>query len=303
MKLTQQLPKLLVLSLVLTLNGCLLTDEFKTELISNYNQEKYGSDEKGRFTKQEIEDNIADFKALKPDIARLIALESDLAYLSQTLKEQDKPSFIPSDETTTSEGLPELGELIVNQASTPIKNVTPSTSDVDKFSKAADASGNNKVKVQSAAPVMSVGDTSQTIAEVDAKFSNANAVNSRQNSMQPNASSSEQLVKFQPASSASIDSFSSDKCATSTSGTFAIHLASFSTMNSAKTGYKQLVEKYKDDICGLSPKVAEVKVRDKTFLSLRLGPIKTKDDAMQVCKQIKSQGDYCASAKFEGSTL
>jgi len=86
---------------------------------------------------------------------------------------------------------------------------------------------------------------------------------------------------------------------------YAIHLASYSTLESAAAGWRVLSAKYPDLLLSLTPWTATVLKADsgETFHRLLAGPLTSKDKAAKACADLEAAGAYCKAMPFEGDPL
>ncbi|MBT1450862.1 SPOR domain-containing protein [Glaciecola sp. XM2] len=84
---------------------------------------------------------------------------------------------------------------------------------------------------------------------------------------------------------------------------YALHLASYSSMQAAIEGWKNLSSDYADELCGLVAATELVTVNNKLFYSLRAGGFASKDTADEACQKLTSENQYCRSTKFVGKRL
>jgi hypothetical protein len=86
---------------------------------------------------------------------------------------------------------------------------------------------------------------------------------------------------------------------------YAIHLASYSTLESAAAGWRVLSAKYPDLLLSLTPWTATVLKADsgETFHRLLAGPLTSKDKAAEACADLEAAGAYCKAIPFEGDPL
>jgi len=86
---------------------------------------------------------------------------------------------------------------------------------------------------------------------------------------------------------------------------YAIHLASYSTLESAAAGWRVLSAKYPDLLQSLTPWTATVLKPGsaETFYRLLAGPLTSKDKAIDACADLEAAGAYCKAMPFEGDPL
>ena len=89
-----------------------------------------------------------------------------------------------------------------------------------------------------------------------------------------------------------------------TSVLFGVHLASYKTMNKARSGWQELQRKFPDELGLLEPRVEEVTIPERgVFLRLIGGGFSSQSKATSLCERLKSKGRYCATASFDGERL
>ena len=305
------------MSSTLLLSGCLLTEVFKEELIEESKvaklQQKLDSIEE-QITIQELARKIQDFEQLKPDLKRIVELESDLAYLTETMRAGDAAVLGVQ---SAFNALPSIGDQYSKQDI--INQQLDTSASEPSFSQVAPAPTqfrNMSIEVGSATKVMSTdqfSDLRQDAAQVDAKFSSdmAATVNTSQLSGNSVDTSEVQEDKFQQPNPRLIvgstivanDQLSSCVQAGNNNADYSIHLASYSNETNARLGWQILGAKYEGLLCKLTPKLASVSVNGKEYFSLRVGPLDDTSTAIDLCKEIRKTGGYCASARFAGKNL
>jgi hypothetical protein len=98
----------------------------------------------------------------------------------------------------------------------------------------------------------------------------------------------------------------SDRCSPSANSPgrgFALHLASYSSLESARKGWNALSKKFANELCGLIPVTDIVTVKNKQFYSLRVGGFSNKQPADIACAKLSSKSQYCRSIAFVGKEL
>lgn len=79
-----------------------------------------------------------------------------------------------------------------------------------------------------------------------------------------------------------------------TTGSIAVHLASYKDPNNAEVGWKQFLAGNRDQLDGLRPIVRKVDIPGKgIFYRLHAGPIADKARADEMCRTLKTRGLYC----------
>ncbi|MGB3725130.1 MAG: SPOR domain-containing protein [Glaciecola sp.] len=310
---------LVIIGSVLALNGCLLTDAFKQELIDKNTQtdlqKKIGELEE-TYTLQELTRRINNIEKITPEISRVMELESDLAYLTEMMKSdrQGISSINRDTDILVDEGLPSLevlaeadflpnvragnNQVELAAASPLVKPLTTLSSEQvvsidDKFSSSANTNVNNMLGGSER--------QSQTNSNIEDKFTQARNVSNKQFSSQIQAGNSRPSDIVGPT----IDENTSNACYAQAAdgGKHSIHLASYITKANAISGWNKLMNKHDSLLCNLTPKLANVSVKGTDYLSLRVGPLSDKTTALKLCAAIKATGDYCASAEYHGTQL
>lgn len=89
------------------------------------------------------------------------------------------------------------------------------------------------------------------------------------------------------------------------SALYAVHLASYSSLDSAAAGWRVLSADYPDLLLSLTPWTATVLKPDngETFYRLLAGPLTSKDKATEACASLTAAGAYCKAMPFEGDPL
>ncbi|MGV6800395.1 MAG: SPOR domain-containing protein [bacterium] len=87
-------------------------------------------------------------------------------------------------------------------------------------------------------------------------------------------------------------------------GEYAIHLASYRREENVYRGWAELRQLYPDLLSGLAARISIVDLPEQgRFLRLKAGPFASKEEANQICRVIKDNGDYCLVMKFNGVDL
>jgi hypothetical protein len=84
---------------------------------------------------------------------------------------------------------------------------------------------------------------------------------------------------------------------------YALHLASYSSLESAMKGWVTLSNKFSAKLCGLTAITDQVTVKNKKFYSLRAGGFETKEMADIACAKFANENQYCRSVRFTGEKL
>jgi hypothetical protein len=303
------------------LQGCILTDEFKESLVEENKKSQKTLIEKSKDMQQaqkleQLEISVNELIEFKPQLVRVIRLEQDLAFLAQSMKTirgTSRSSYLPS---ASDEGLQSSLESVVDKK----KDQNPVLPDGNNLpAELRKIAGitlleqpvvtTTSVELNSApALIESRSVIPATNTSMDAKFSSLPSNNSGQ-------STKTNTIVVKPDPEMTPNKFSSNlsnakagweedcNVASSPSGVFSIHLASYSNLQNAKEGWEQLSKKYVATLCGLKPVLANVNVAGKEYLSLRVGPFASARDAGRLCDVIRSSGDYCAQARYEGRSL
>jgi len=85
---------------------------------------------------------------------------------------------------------------------------------------------------------------------------------------------------------------------------FGVHLASYKTMDKARSGWRELQRKFPDELGLLEPRVEQISIPERgVFLRLIGGGFSSQDKATSLCERLKTKGRYCAIAGFNGERL
>jgi len=82
----------------------------------------------------------------------------------------------------------------------------------------------------------------------------------------------------------------------------AIHLVSTSKKDGLTDAWKEILRKYPNVSKDMSPLFEIVRVKDKDYFSLRVGPYSI-NDANAMCSQIRGNGSYCGVTEYIGQPL
>ena len=297
----------LVCFMIFSMSGCLLTESFKQNAKEQNEMniaKKKLADIKEIYTAQELTKKLQELERLQPDINRVIALEGDLAYLTELIKSE---AAFGAQGIKGEAELPSLNSII----SSDINLMDMAISDTEQASKLASNAPNlklnNGVQVGVAPSYLpsltkdtNLAASNDTIS-IDDKFKGHSFLSSAKEGL----GSSVQLNKAIQGDDLSSKSVSENGCFEpgSKNGTYSVHLASYKSKTNALSGWKKLFSKHQNLLCKLSPKLVDVTVNGQQFLSLRAGPLNDRPTALNLCSAIKAEGDYCGSAAFVGSPL
>ncbi len=86
-------------------------------------------------------------------------------------------------------------------------------------------------------------------------------------------------------------------------GAFALHLASYRRVETAKEGWTELARELPTPLNGLRPGTAVFdKEREGRYYRLMAGPVASRSDAEARCRVIQQAGEYCAVMPYAGTT-
>ncbi|MFT7054242.1 MAG: cell division septation protein DedD [Psychromonas sp.] len=290
------------------LNGCsLLPDSFlvsspkqKYQNIADASPDLLSTEER----LNSLEDAANEWQQSKPAINRLTELESDLSFIIEQIDRIETGSTIENlnahvtRQNQKDYNAPELANLAIIDSTSVSTNLS--------------FSSDRNLK-QLAQP------TSDTIQHVERdKFSSPNrSTNLTLGGVKPkNASQIEgsstvdvqaavSLAKFKGLSEIS-SAQAQTTCTMSDmkigSG-YAIHLASFKNKVTALETLKRFYNENSQLVCGKTPVIKDVVVKNQSFYSLRLGPYLDKKDAETSCRQVRRKQSYCGITKFDGGEI
>jgi len=85
---------------------------------------------------------------------------------------------------------------------------------------------------------------------------------------------------------------------------YGVHLASYKTMEKARSGWGELQRNFPNELGLLEPRVEKIDIPERgVFLRLIGGGFSSELKATSLCKQLKNKGRYCAVAGFGGKRL
>lgn len=82
---------------------------------------------------------------------------------------------------------------------------------------------------------------------------------------------------------------------------YAVHLASYRKIESAKNGWRLMLSEHADLLEGLNPQVASA--TDSDLLRLQAGPIADQEEAHSLCQLLEARALYCSVAYYGGLPL
>lgn len=286
------------------MSGCLLTDVYKREAIESHKADGFKqklSEIEDVYTIHELTQKLKEIEVMRNDINRVIALESDLAYLTEIVagtKKQTESDLGKGLELPSLDTIVDKQDLVGGSSTQSIGAVLTNA-----------FSDTTNVKLASATPIPASIANQQRGNVADSKFSDslpsAPQTNNRASINSASNNSAGVSDKFSGTQNSNASSLS-DQCfqsAGGATGNFSVHLASYKSSSNAAKGWSSLFEKHKAILCQLTPKLADVNANGQQFLSLRVGPLRDRASAVTLCSLIKAKGDYCASAEFMGRPL
>lgn len=84
---------------------------------------------------------------------------------------------------------------------------------------------------------------------------------------------------------------------------YAMHLASYSSLDNARKGWERMSNNFASELCGLVALTEQVTVNNKQFYSLRAGGFDTKEMADRACSKLTNKNEYCRSTRFVGDSF
>lgn len=307
---------LFALILMLSISACSLTnsmwnsDDAESENPTYSEKGAGGSIDKYEFDKKQrlITKYIEEWEEIKPTLTKVIALESELTYVLNALdtanssvpkslnitKAEDSPNMFLTefDLSDESQALSKSGVMFRNDGN---NNASANKSNPSNKFSTQNVSYNDQAvsvgKARQLSSTLSKNLKEDSINQTDNKFSSDNIVVVPETINKTKFSSPDLEERCSAGSQATIGSG------------FAIHLASYSKLNSVDVGQKTFQEKYANRLCNKETLVKKVNVNGRDFYSLRFGPYASKLDAQTECEFIKADIGYCTVSQFDGERL
>lgn len=241
--------------------------------------------------RNEIKRYHSEYESMRPALVRLVNLENDLAYVLDQMNEvKVEPIYTSASELPVS-----LNELD-----------TDATDKNAAFEALKALSNDNNVQkpiVGSASPVLQ-----NAANRVDSKFSGEAE---KRNVEQLNSEAIESIDKkfkglnndIYVHSDTNSNPLPCDAFDINQGGKYAIHIASYVDINKVRVGWDRFKADAKQLVCNKQALVAQVKVKEKVFHSLRFGPFRTKQEATSKCGLVKNIQSYCGVTVYEGDVL
>lgn len=295
---------------VLLLSGCTSIADFATLNDTSSKTER-------RESMTNVLKHMQEWEELRPGLIRLVKKENELSFLLSELESISNIQTFDND-FVDANGNPLSVPLDGFKNSLEIQNMTSAV-------KPNTAEGSS-VEVASAIPIQSnLAAKSKFLSSAEANNQSAPQYASASNPTKAQLRS--QITKFNvaiPPQDAEIsrqtaalapskfqDENVSDivgkinDCSTLTnnSGDKAIHLVSYKVKNHVEKGWRELLLKHNDVLCGKRPIVASVTVNGTDYKSLRAGPYVDVSQAQNACKKLRKSGQYCAVTEFSGMTI
>ncbi|MFQ5534080.1 MAG: M48 family metalloprotease, partial [Sphingomonadales bacterium] len=104
-----------------------------------------------------------------------------------------------------------------------------------------------------------------------------------------------------PEASSAIMADESDSSASDGTPPYAVHLATYRKLDSARNGWTVILTEHADLLQGLNPRVADPE--GDTGLQLRAGPVANENEALELCEKLKARALYCTVTRFTGGSL
>ncbi|MFC4699873.1 SPOR domain-containing protein [Glaciecola siphonariae] len=288
-------------------------------------------------TKRIVNGVLEEWQLLKPEINRVIKLESELAYLVDSFnKSSEIDRFVDSDtELLESSSAAELagvvqskegygaldapGELLkifgepvsTNEAGETADNISVPYSQSQPSSELVLGSAQAITKMPSKSiPSQGVNDDKFSSLSDSRSTGVSAGVNIKQVN---NSTSLASTDKFRDSSVANgnvaprniAKRNKNSVCQNSLlkSGSFAIHLSSLSNRANVRGAVNDLSTTFSDILCNKQVKTALVKVNGVDYSSIRFGPYLSEEEATQACSSVRTQGRYCKVTSFTGESI
>lgn len=249
-------------------------------------------------TIEKLNQKIDDIKKLEAQIARLAKYEAEFSYMFEQLNSLDNNESFVSAKSADLLSKPMDSVFSNNQAQVDNRqsNASPQSFNTNLqtpvIARNINAKvENNRVEVGAADnKFKSMAQTSaQTDETIDAKFA----------SLDTGPQPQQAIIKGRASFANKTDN---DSCKT-LSGSFALHLVSYSSASKANDGWSDLNNKIADITCDRGARLQEVSVNNKTFYSVRVGPYDSDKDARAVCSLIAKRGHYCGVSEYVGDAI
>ena len=96
------------------------------------------------------------------------------------------------------------------------------------------------------------------------------------------------------------------KAPSSTNSTmsFAVHLASYRSKEALMDGWSELKRRFPNELGELDSTSQALDLgRDGTYYRLKAGPLRSKEDALEICQIMTRSGAYCVPSDFSGDKI
>lgn len=243
-----------------------------------------------------LDDAEEELASLRNDVTKVIALESDLAFIVDQFTELNTETYsLPAAQSNISE--------LSNFAT---------ASELAKFEANQNSfiNGDNK----KAAVTSSAATLNSSLLEPDSdtlKFSGVSFDNNdkaQNTNYDPESLQNNTLAnKFSNTSNLETTGINNN-CQTianvqANKNKFAVHLASYSNSSNVAPGLNKLFQVHSAALCNKGAIVKDTVVNNKNYISLRFGPFNSELLANDACKLIQAKNQYCKVTRFDGSKV
>jgi hypothetical protein len=260
---------------------------------------------------RKLDKHIEHWNGREGELNRLILLGQDMEFVLKELKEQElqtsnliepfslsKQEMLDNTDVNGSNLVQEVRDLSPTSTVNPALEINPVQPINESLMPSGQSLADNKFSSRTN-PRLSQKNTSvaqSTITSpIDNKFSKTANQSAAAEVMSGLQNVKETTQTCQPLSAAALSS--------SFGKAFAVHLASYKDDKNVKSGATRLRDQFNQELCGKVAVVKPIEVRGTNFLSLRMGPFRQRDNALETCRKISDQGAYCKVTLFDGELV
>lgn len=251
----------------------------------------------------EYQAQVKELLSMREQINRLVELESDLSFLLDEMgrfEEQNPDLTFAENNTDVSEDLSENKAVMFSESGSTNQSRESDTAlqkaevGVAKELMSLVNEGAEDNKFSNPPENQAVFETAD-----DSKFRQSSLGNKQNAANNSRRESNQNLKQVSGVTKGVCDSSNMP----SLSARFAVHLASYSSQASALKGIDELRKKHATRLCAAVAKSHQVEVKGKNYFSIRFGGYNTQGEANEVCKAIRTTGDYCKVTDFVGEVI
>lgn len=242
----------------LVLSGCSLFSQEESE---------------GSMTNEQLQASIEqqqqEWQSMKPQLERILALESDLKLLVETL------DTVPESSDSLTE---ELAPASSTDSDAMVPPVMPSAqlAEIEANDEQALTDSSEESEMSSELQFNQMPPPDAGIAQF----------------YEPPKATSPTTIETPPAKETVVPKNNSEY--------FGVQLAAYRSQDQAVVGWRSITQKYAEEFADIAPLIYQTDVKGKTYYKLIVGPFLQKPYASDFCNMLKQMQEDCLVTKYQG---